>query len=272
MGADILELQDGRLVGLPTPYRLDGRVSTHSHDVRGFSPMNTYVLVERDAALVLEAGLSAHETSLLRRLAVVLEGRSDVALFPLSLGEFRSVSNARAIIERFGVRTLYGLRPDALSWIDFRGRRQARWSVPEVRTVRDTGGEDVEVGARRVRTVEAALRAPPTLWLYDDTTRTLFTADAFTHVRRASEAGPWIVDEDGDTTTLDEVTAHLEHGRFWWVRGAHVAPLRRALAAVFERCDVEVVAPSYGCILRGRAVVERHHGLLQQALRRLGRR
>jgi glyoxylase-like metal-dependent hydrolase (beta-lactamase superfamily II) len=273
MGADILDLcDDGRLVGLPCPYRLDGRVTTHADDARGFAPMNTYVLVERDAALVLEAGLSVHEASLLGRLDLVLGGRSELALFPLSLAEFRSVCNARAIIDRFGVRTLYGLRPDAASWIDFRGTTAADTAHPVVRTVGTEEGEHVALGGRRVRTLPAVLHAPTTLWLYDDATRTLFTSDAFTHVRRGSEEGPWVVDEDGDATTLRDVTDHLARGPFWWLRGAQVGELRRALAAVFERFDVELVAPSYGCVLRGREVVRRHHALLQQALRRLGAR
>ena len=269
MGTDILDLCDGRLVGLPSPYRLDGRVTTHAHDARGFAPMNTYVLVEHESALVVEAGLSVHEASLLRRLAVVLEGRSEIGLFPLTLTEFHSVCNARAIIERFGVGTLYGLRPDVASWIDFRGGGVER---PLVRTIGIPGEQHVEVGARRVHTMEAVLRLPPTVWLYDATTRALFTSDAFTHVRRPSEDGPWIVDADEDTTTLQDVSDHLARGRFWWLQGADVAPLRRALAAVFERLDVEVVAPSYGCVLRGRDVVRRHHELLQGALRRLGGR
>jgi hypothetical protein len=270
MGADILDLCDGRLMGLPSPYRLDGRVSTHPDHARGFAPMNTYVLVERDAALVLEAGLSVHEASLLRRLATVLGGRSDLALFPLSLAEFRSVCNARAIIDRFGIGTLYGLRSDAASWIDFREDATPAAGALRVRTVAAAGGEQVVLGDRRVQTLRAVLHLPSTLWLYDDATRTLFTSDAFTHVRRASEDGPWIVDAEHDTTTLEDVHDHLARGRFWWLRGAQVAPLRRALASVFERFDVEVVAPSFGCVLRGRGVVRRHHGLLQQALHRLG--
>ena len=267
MGTDILDLCDGRLVGLPSPYRLDGRVTTHPDDVRGFAPMNTYVLVEREAALVLEAGLSVHEASLLRRLAVVLEGRSEIGLLPLTLTEFHSVCNARAIIERFGVSTLYGLRPDVASWIDFRGRGAGR---PRVRTIGALGEEHLDLGPRRVQTMEAVLRLPPTLWLYDGATRTLFTSDAFTHVRRASEDGPWVVEESNDETTLDDLRDHLARGRFWWLKDAQLGPLRRALATVFQRLDIEVIAPSYGCVLRGRTVVRRHHQLLQQALRGLG--
>lgn len=269
MGTDILDLCDGRLVGLPSPYRLDGRVSTHPADARGFAPMNTFVLVEPESALVIESGLSVHEASLLRRLAVVLEGRSEIGLFPLTLTEFHSVCNARAIIERFGVGTLYGMRADVASWIDFRGGGVER---PLVRTIGVPGEEHVDLGNRRVQTMEAVLRLPPTVWLYDPSTRALFTSDAFTHVRRASEDGPWVVDGDGDSTTLEDVSDHLARGRFWWLQGAQVAPLRRALATVFERLDIEVIAPSYGCVLRGRDVVRRHHELLQQALRRLGGR
>jgi hypothetical protein len=268
----ILDLAGGRLVALPSPYRLDGRVSTHPDEARGYAPMNTYVLVEDDAALVLEAGLSVHEASLLARLAVVLGGRHDVALFPLSLAEFRSVCNARAIIERFEVGTLYGLRPDAAAWIDFRGDRPAVAAHPRVRAMREDGGEQLALGARRVQTLHAALHVSRTLWLYDGATHALFTSDAFTHVARPSDRGPWIVDAGHDTTTLGDVERHLEQGRFWWLRGAQVAPLRRALGALFERLDIEVVAPSYGCILLGRDVVRRHHALLQRALHRLGTR
>jgi flavorubredoxin len=200
----------------------------------------------------------------------VLGGRSDVALFPLSLAEFRSVCNARAIIDRFGVGTLYGLRADAASWIDFRGDGGHPASALRVTTVAAEGGEQIVVGDRRVQTLRAVLHLPATLWLYDDATRTLFTSDAFTHVCRRSQDGPWIVDAEHDTTTPGDVRDHLARGRFWWLRGAHVTPLRRALAGVFDRFDVEVIAPSFGCVLRGRDVVRRHHELVQGALRRLG--
>jgi hypothetical protein len=270
MGADILDLCGGRLVALPSPYLLDGRVTTHPDDTRGFAPMNTYVLVERDAALVLEAGLAVHEASLLRRLAVVLGQRSDVALFPMSLAEFRSVCNARAIIERFGVRTLYGVRPDVASWLGLGG--EAPVARLRVRAVDVDGEEDLPLGNRRVHTLRAVLHLPPTLWLYDDATHALFTSDAFTHVRRPSDDGPWVVDADHDATTLADVEHHLVDGRFWWLRGAQLQDLRRALSSVFDRFDVELVAPSYGCMLLGRDVVRRHHRLVQRALRRLGAR
>jgi hypothetical protein len=267
MDAGILDLAGGRLVALPSPYRLDGRVSTHPDDARGFAPMNTYVLVERDAALVLEAGLAAHEASLLRRLAVVLGRRRDLALFPVSLAEFRSVGNARAIIERFGVGTLYGVRPDVASWLGLGDAPRPRLRVQAVDA---DGGEDLALGDRLVHTLRPVLHLPPTLWLYDDATRALFTSDAFTHVRRPSHEGPWLVDAEHDDTTLEEVEHHLVDGRFWWLRDAHLEPVRRALTRVFDRFDVEVVAPSYGCVLVGREVVRRHHRLVQRALRRLG--
>jgi hypothetical protein len=55
--------------------------------------------------------------------------------------------------------------------------------------------------------------------------------------------------------------------RYWWLEGAPTDTIRRGIAKVFETCDIETIAPGYGCILRGRAVVERHHRMLDEFLK-----
>ena len=60
------------------------------------------------------------------------------------------------------------------------------------------------------------------------------------------------------------------HGRFWWLPGADTASLRTAIDDVFDRYDVETIAPGFGCILHGAGVVAHHRKLLDAALRQLG--
>ena len=54
--------------------------------------------------------------------------------------------------------------------------------------------------------------------------------------------------------------------RFWWLRGARTAPLRTGLAETFAGRPVEILAPSYGCIVVGADAVAAHVRALDGAL------
>jgi hypothetical protein len=282
MTAPVVPLVEGKLYALPCPYALDGRVSTHPDDARGFAPQQVYVLLEPDAALIVETGFTVHEASVLGRLETLLPPGAAVSLFPLSLGEFRSVCNVRPIAERFDARALYGPFQDGSAWVDFRPELVppgeavggGKLAQLDVRLVSSAGGAIAvdDAGRRQVRALGAPLRLLPTHWLYDGETRALFTSDAFTHVWRPTGDGPWVVTPGDDSTTLDELVDYLLRTRFWWLAGADTQRLLDGLAEVFDACEVETVAPSFGCALRGREVVERHYELMRQALRELGGR
>jgi hypothetical protein len=78
-----------------------------------------------------------------------------------------------------------------------------------------------------------------------------------------------VVEDGEDTSTYDHVRSFLLNTRYWWIEGAKLESLRRNLAALFDKYDVETLAPGYGCILRGRANVEREVQLLDDVLRKL---
>lgn len=277
MNTDIIDLAAGKLFALPNPYALDGRVTSHPDDARGFAPQQVYVLLEGTSALVVETAYTVHEQTVLAQLDRVLTPSTRVSLFPLSMGEFRSVCNTRPIVERYDVRTLYSPFQDGTAWVDFRpelvppgedvgGGRMAELEVVIVSGSGNTVIDLADGGTRGVVVLNAPLRLLPTNWVYDPATRTLFTSDTFTHVWRQTDEGPWVVTEDDDTTTLDELIDYLLRTRFWWLAGANAEPLRQGMAEVFETYDIEIVAPSFGCVLQGREVVDRHHELMQEAL------
>ncbi len=54
--------------------------------------------------------------------------------------------------------------------------------------------------------------------------------------------------------------------RYWWLEGAPTNSIRRGIDNVFDKCDVETIAPGYGCILLGRKLVERHYQMLDDFL------
>ncbi|MDR0357899.1 MAG: hypothetical protein LBJ87_00325, partial [bacterium] len=226
--------------------------------------------------LLVESGFSAHERSLLAQLDAVLDPSTRLALLPPRLGEFDGVSNTRPIVDHRTVDVLYGPMLNSTRWVDFRPEHRPAGSpvgdgrMEEVE-FRMLGNPDViELGRdRRLDVFHPPLRLLVTHWIYDGATRTLFTSDAFTHMRRSDDRGPWVVDSTRDVISGQALRAHLLATKFWWLRGARTEPIRRGLAAIFEDRDVEVLAPSFGCILVGRAVVRQHYELLQTVLEEL---
>src|SRR5262249_1084307 len=131
-----------------------------------------------------------------------------------------------------------------------------------------TRSDTIELGknGRPIDVMQAPIRLIATRWLYDRATRTLFSSDMFTHVWRAGADGPWIVTDADDTAWARGLRSFPVNARYWWPAGAPTGPIRRGIADVFANCDVETIAPGYGCILSGRKVVARHVRMLDEVL------
>ena len=273
-GSSITTLAEGKLYALQNAYELDGLISSYPNSARGFTASNCYLLKQEDGALLLDTGYAAHEGAILEQLDVLLDPDLPLHLFPMRLNEFMSVCNAMPIAERFNVIACYAPFPDVACWLDFNwdGRDGDNAAPLSVETsLLDPKGQ-LQVGASGARPIEAfsaPIRLINTSWIYDEATRTLFSSDMFTHTWRDNPDGPWIVAGNDDATTEDWVRSFLLNTRYWWLEGAAIDPLRREVAAVFERYDIETIAPGYGCILQGRDLVEREFTVLDDVLRSL---
>lgn len=276
----VVTLAPGRLYALPAPYALDGRVSTHPRDARGYASMNCYLLIEGESALLIDTGLSVHGDLLLAQLESLLTPDTELSIWPTRLGEFNAICNVRAVIERFGARLLYGNLANPGRWVDFRPEFTAYGKAVgggalrdvETRVVRrdDTITVDPD-GRRSLRVLHAPLRLLPTYWIHDAATRTLLTSDAFAYTSRETPQGPWtIAGAEDDPTTPASLRDCLVRGRFWWLPGADSASLRTSIDDVFDRHAVETIAPAFGCVLQGASVVRRHRELLDRVLQELG--
>jgi hypothetical protein len=63
------------------------------------------------------------------------------------------------------------------------------------------------------------------------------------------------------------VRSFMLNTRYWWLEGAPTDTIRRGIGNVFDKYDIECIAPGYGCILRGRNVVARHYAMLDEFLK-----
>jgi flavorubredoxin len=267
----IATIADGQLYALQNVMELDGRVSAYPANARGYSVSNCYLIKQGDRALLLDSGLSAHEASIIAQIRALTTPDTLLSVFPLRINEYMSVCNVEAIAQSFNVEQCYSGNPDAALWVDFGRRSDAKDNRPySLKTTLVSRAETLHVGdMRAIDVFQAPLRLINTRWMFDHDTRTLFTSDSFSHQWSDSPDGPWSISADECTTTADHIRSFLLNTRYWWLEGGKTTELRRKLGAVFEKYPIETIAPGYGRVLGGRALVERQYKMFDEVLARL---
>jgi hypothetical protein len=267
----IAVLAENRLYALQNPFPLDGRVSAYPASARGFSVANSYLLAEPDAAMLIDTGFGKDEPVIRAQIESLIAQGLPLSLFPLRLNEFMSINNVESFAGHFNVETCYTSNIDAALWFDFGAKTDGRDILKSMKVTAVTRADTIALGnsGRAIDVMQAPIRLIATRWLYDRTTRTLFSSDMFTHLWRDAATGPWLVGEtDNDATSLADVRSFMLNTRYWWLEGAPTDSIRRGIGNIFDKYDIETIAPGYGCILRGSAVVERHYQMLDEFLKR----
>jgi hypothetical protein len=266
----IASLSDDQLYALQNPFALDGRVSSYPASARGYSVANSYLLTQPDAAMLIDTGFGKDEPTIRGQIEALIAPGLPLSMFPLRLNEFMSINNVESFAGHFNVETCYTSNIDAALWFDFGAKAEGRDILKSMKVTAVTRTDTIQLGKgeRAIDVMQAPIRLIATRWLYDRATRTLFSSDMFTHVSREAATGPWIVTEaDNDSTSLADVRSFMLNTRYWWLEGAPTDSIRRGIGNVFETYDIETIAPGYGCILRGRNVVERHYRMLDEFLK-----
>jgi flavorubredoxin len=266
----IAALADGKLYALQNPFALDGRVSSYPAGARGYSVANSYLLTQGDAAMLIDTGFGKDEPVIRAQIESLIAPGLPLSLFPLRLNEFMSINNVESFAGHFNIETCYTSNIDAALWFDFGAKAEGRDILASMNVTAVTRADTIQLGkmGRAIDVMQAPIRLIATRWLYDRATRTLFSSDMFTHIWRDSERGPWIVtDADNDPTSLRDVRSFMLNTRYWWLEGAPTDSMRRGIADIFDKYDIETIAPGYGCILQGRNVVARHYQMLDDFLK-----
>ena len=271
--ARITELAGDTLFALQNTLLLDGRISSYPAYATGYSVSNCYLLRQPDAAWLIDTGFGGHEPTLRAQIESLIPRTLPLSLLPLRLNEFMSIQNIEPFSAYFNVKECFTGNPDSALWFDFgAGSDAGQDTLHRLKITTISREETIPIGqlGRPVVVYQAPIRLIATRWIYDEATKTLFTSDMYTHVWRDRPDGPWIIqDGDHDPTDFDHVRSFLLNTRYWWLEGVDTAKLRRGIDKIFDKHDIETLAPGYGCILRGRKTVERHYKLVDDALRSL---
>ncbi|MEP4377838.1 MAG: hypothetical protein ABJ215_11730 [Alphaproteobacteria bacterium] len=271
----ITELSPGSVYALQNAFELNGRISAYPDSARGYSVSNCYLLKADGRSMLLDTGYTAHETEILEQLGSLVEPDAPLSLFPLRINEFMSVSNAMAIARRFNVVECFSNVPDIEEWIEFETLRGEERN-PILKTTIIERGDHSQVAlspGRKVDVLNAPIRLISTRWIYDAASKTLFSSDMFSHLWRDREDGPWLLGDNDtdDVTNYSFVRSFLLNTRYWWIEGGNLTPIRKAVADVYDRFEIENIAPGYGTILRGRRHVDRQFQVLDDVLDQLDR-
>jgi flavorubredoxin len=257
-----VELHPGRLHRLGGAVERDGRLSWVAPEATGSEPMNCYLLTGERGALLIDTGAGMHRDQVLEQLAALREPGSQLSIL-LTRTELDCPLNVPAIEEAY-----------AVDYVRFTG------GVTVPRGVEKACVERFNVADHKTITLEAApgieleictprLKLLPTLWPYDPVSRTLFTSDSFVYEGWDAPAGDVLLtDEDGPDPAAVRASVLA---KFFYFSRADTAPIAADLRTIFERWDVETIAPTHGRVISGRDAVARHVEVLERVLREVGR-
>ncbi|HWH98654.1 MAG TPA: hypothetical protein VNS80_09840, partial [Pseudolysinimonas sp.] len=268
----------GEIWALQYPFSLDeGPLSTHAPGDHGFSTVNCYLIRDKSDSLLIDTGFTTHRDALVADVTSLVSKDGALSLFPLRFGEFNSICNIVPLVELMNGGTLYSSAlGDARAAVPFHprdtpfGTPNVPPALANVELATGRPGTPVTVGSKELESLEPPLQLLPFHWLYEPTSKTLFTCDVFAYRWNPAESGEWSVTRADDMADDDFVYEHLIHTRFWWLAGANIERILAAVTELFDALDIETIAPGFGRILRGADVVHAHVEQLKRLITRAG--
>lgn len=261
-----LDLGDGRLWLLGGLAPITERFSW-LRDTTGWEPMNCYLLLEDDGALLVDTGVTAHGGQVDGQLDQLIGRERPLSLYVTRI-ELDTVSGMGEIIRNFNVTGLYAGAGFGTNPMEFFDHLYENPLVFHRRGHRET----ISVGADREFVVlNPVLRLLHTTWGFDPATGTLFTSDAFSHLHLPPSQGDpdgagRLVTQSNDTSTPELVTDHLLVKFEWLKRLQDPEYVAEGVASVFDDYDVTTIAPTHGCVIQGRELVQQHKDWLIDAI------
>jgi flavorubredoxin len=258
------EVVAGRIFRLGGHIELDGCISWAPVIPGHFTPHNCYVVMEGDRAYLIDTGVAAHRAIVVDQLNKLLAPDLPVTAF-LTRSEYACSGNLATICNTVGIEELV-----TSSRNPFAGSTElVRGLTNKVRRTEPERGSIVPLGASKsLIIIPPLLRLLSTFWVYDKQSKTMFTSDLFGHVSVASPSDRPVIDAlADDDTTYEQVREHTLM-RYHWLPMATTGPLIAWLEKIFDAYEVEIIAPTSGCVLVGAAVVRKHLDLMIELLRR----
>ena len=257
-----VELSPGRVYWLGGSVPRDGRLSWVAPGTSGHEPMGCYLLTGDRGSLLIDSGAAAHRNQILEQLASVLPPGSPLSILltrteldcPLNVPAIEDVYDVDCIRFTGGVTVPRGVAV----------ARVERFNVSDYDTITLEAAPGVELEICTPR-----LKLLPTLWPYDAVSKTLFTSDSFVYAGWPEPDGDVVLTDDGPPDP--EVVRASLTAKFFYFTRTETAGIADDLRTIFERWDVQTIAPTHGRVISGREAVAQHVDVLERVLLEVGR-
>jgi flavorubredoxin len=228
---------------------IDGRVSWLPAGAKGFEPYNEYLLLSEERALLIDTGVPLHGPSLIGSLKEIVGSRR-LAVLPTRI-ELDSIGNLGPILETFPGTVVGSANPiEPPTLVHF-----SDWTTPSPPFTRFTANNTLaEFGFPHVRLIEPVIRMLGTVWPWDETTNTLFTADFFCCDMLAS-VDQAVIRRGGEAHIAPEGLRAGIVQKFDWLELADTRKLLAAWDDLFAKISPAALAPVHGRVQFGQALV-----------------
>ncbi|MQA91560.1 MAG: hypothetical protein GEU90_15275 [Gemmatimonas sp.] len=263
-GSQPVELVPGSLYAFGGTVTMDSRISWISPADSGYQPLNGYLIKEGSNALLIDTGVALHRKDVLEQLSMLIDDQTKPRVL-FTRAELDATGNLIAIAARFGVEVVNAggnVNPfDAFEEVGQVGRIAASFRVERV-----ASGESLSIGdGRAIEVIRPPLRMLNTTWAYDPRTKTLFTSDSFGHTFLEQDRYAPVLTAERDATDYAQVRRHT-CARYWWLQHAVSPRLATEMTKLYDRYDIERIAPTHGCVLEGAELVRKHQRWLNAVL------
>lgn len=250
---------------------IDDRISWRNSQDRGlFEPFNVYLLKEGDDVLLVEGGVAINELAVSSQIASVLGDEAVIKRLAVTRNEPDCISNIPSLARHWRLQTVH--TPGVMNPLDFFDDVSSELQMLSfgVEQVPMRAGGMIRLGqTRRLDALQTPLRILSTIWYYDTGTKALFTSDVFSD--EASRDG--LVKVVDRALGIEDVSRQMRDHlavKFDWLRGGRIEPLIAGLESILNQNEIDILAPSRGCVIQGREAVDERIAALLRALRQLG--
>lgn len=232
-------------------------IATGSH---GWVPHQCYVFRSGGNVVLIDGGLAVHRQEIAAGLAPLLKGDGQHVILT-TRRDVDAIINLPWLLREFRFERVY-FASGELSPLEFfaafdKASAEAQvyamtspvpveWADPGRITVFDS---------LRFVFLRPRIRVLASTWLYEASTRTLFSSDSFGFLTIPAPSGPTAVKPSDAQIATGRIVDFL-NAKFDWLCGIDTSIIINDLRALLDERPIERVCPSYGCTIEGRDSVQ----------------
>lgn len=267
-----IDLANGALTLLGESVEIDARLSWREGATHGKSePFNVYFLRGPKGSVLVDAGIALHQDVITAQLARLRAPGDPVPCVAITRNEPDTISNLPNLVTTCGVTTAH--TPGVINPLDFFDDASAHLHLKSFGVDQHPAvpGTRMDLGPDRwLEPVQTPLRLLSTIWYHDSGTRTLFTSDVFSSETHADGEEP-VVRTPPDRSALHARMKRHMLAKYDWLAFSNLNEIIAGLETLFETTEIDILAPSRGCVILGRDAVVTHQSVLLDVLREVGR-